>query len=119
MPRALSRATLEHPVKAFRLPSERHGPGFERAAATAAFDGAPPKFPHDDRGHARAYRELALTPAELAGTAADSPGNRSPVLRIAFRHAFLRVPTSSAETSRSLHAPASGRDQPQADEGTP
>ena len=36
--------------------------------------------------------KLALTPAELADTAADSRGNRSPVLRIAFRHAFLRAP---------------------------
>jgi hypothetical protein len=40
----------------------------------------------------RALRELTLTPAKLAGTVADNPGNRSPVLRIAFRHAFLRVP---------------------------
>ena len=54
--------------------------------------GVPPGFPPGGRGPARALRELALTPAGLAGTAADSPGYRGPVLRIAFRHASLRVP---------------------------
>ena len=45
-----------------------------------------------DVGHVRAVRKLTLTPAQLADTIADSPGNRSPVTRIAFRHAFLRAP---------------------------
>ena len=88
----LLRVALEHPVQAFRLPPECHGQGFERARATATLDGVPLDFPHDGRGHVRALRKLTLTPAELADTVADSPGNRSPVLRIAFRHAFLRAP---------------------------
>ena len=83
----LLRVALEHPVKVFRLPSECHGQGFERAGATATLDGVPLDFPHDGHGHVRALRKLTLTPAELADTVADSPGNRSPVLRIAFRHA--------------------------------
>ena len=83
----------EHLVQVFRLPPERHGQSFERAAATAALDGVPLEFPHDSYGHVRALRKLTLTPAKLADTVADSPGNRSPVLRIAFRHAsFLRAP---------------------------
>ena len=92
MPSGLLRVALEHPVKVFRLPSERHGQGLERAGATATLDGVPLDFPHDGHGHVRALRKLTLTPAELADTTADSPGNRSPVLRIAFRHAFLRAP---------------------------
>ena len=83
----LLRVALEHPVKVFRLPSECHGQGLERAGATAALDGVPLDFPHDGHGHVRALRKFTLTPAELADTVADSPGNRSPVLRIAFRHA--------------------------------
>jgi hypothetical protein len=92
IPSGLPRVALEHPVKVFRLPSERHGQGLERAAAAAALDRVPLEFPHDGHGHVRALGKLTLTPAELADTAADSPGNRSPVLRIAFRHAFLRAP---------------------------
>ena len=87
MPPGLLRAALEHPVKVFRLPSECYGQGFERAGATTTLDGVPLDFPHDGHGHVRALGKLTLTPAELADTVADSPGNRSPVLRIAFRHA--------------------------------
>ena len=92
MARGLLCVALEHPVKVFRLPPECHGQGLERAGATATLDGVPLDFPYDGHGHVRAFRKLALTPAELADTAADRPGNRSPVLRIAFRHAFLRAP---------------------------
>jgi hypothetical protein len=42
--------------------------------------------------HTRMLRELALSPAKLAGTIADDLRDRSTVLRIAFRHAFLRAP---------------------------
>ena len=52
---------------------------------------APPDFPHDGHRHARTLRKLTLMPAQLADTTVG-PGNRSPVLRIAFRHAFLRAP---------------------------
>jgi len=92
IPSGLPRVALEHPVKVFWLPSERHGQGLERAGATAALDRVPLEFPHDGRGHVRALGKRTLTPAEFADPAADSPGNRSPVLRIAFRHAFLRAP---------------------------
>jgi hypothetical protein len=92
MTHGLLRVALEHPVKVFRLPPQGHGQGFERAGATATLDGVPLDFPHDGHGHVRALRKLTLTPAELADTIADRPGNRSPVLRIAFRHAFLRAP---------------------------
>jgi hypothetical protein len=88
----LPRAAFEHPVKVFRLPPESHGQGFKRAAATAALHGVPLDFPHDGYRHMRTLRKLALTPAKLADTVADSPSDRSPVLRIAFRHAFLRAP---------------------------
>ena len=66
----LPRVALEHPVKVFRLPSERHGQGLERAGATAALDRVPLEFPHDGHGHVRALGKLTLTPAELADTAA-------------------------------------------------
>ena len=85
-------AAFEHPVQVFRFPPEGHGQGFERAAATAALHGMPLDFAHDGYGHMRTLRELALTPAKLADTVADSPSDRSPVLGIAFRHAFLRAP---------------------------
>ena len=52
---------------------------------------APSDFPYDGHRHARTLRKLALMPAQLADTTVG-PGNRSPVLRIAFRHAFLRAP---------------------------
>ena len=87
MPSGLLRVAPEHPVQVSRLPSECHGQGLQRAGATATLDGVPLEFPHDGHGHVRALRELTLTPAELADTVADSPGNRSPVPGIAFRHA--------------------------------
>ncbi len=83
---------FEHPVQVFRFPPESHGQGFERATATAALHGMPLDFAHDGYGHMRTLRKLALTPAKLADTVADSPSDRSPVLCIAFRHAFLRAP---------------------------
>ena len=85
-------AAFEHPVQVFRFPPEGHGQGFERATATAALHGVPLDFAHDGYGHMRTLRELALTPAKLADTVADSPSDRSPVLGIAFRHACLRAP---------------------------
>jgi hypothetical protein len=88
----LLRAAFEHPVQVFRLPPESHGQGFERATATAALHGMPLDFAHDGCGHMRTLRKLALTPAKLADTVADSPSDRSPVPWIAFRHAFLRAP---------------------------
>ena len=87
MASGLLRLALEHLVKVFRFPPECHGQGLKRAGATATLDGVPLDFPHDGRGHVRALRKLTLTPAELADTVANRPGNRSPVLRIAFRHA--------------------------------
>jgi hypothetical protein len=69
----------------------------------------------DGHGHVRAVRKLTLTPAQLADTAADSPGNRSPVTRIAFRHAFLRAPLPAPRLA--VHVPIPH--QPQADEGIP
>lgn len=86
------RVAFEHPVQVFRCPPEGHGQGFERATATAALHGMPLDFAHDGYRHMRTLRELALTPAKLADTVADSPSDRSPVLGIAFRHAFLRAP---------------------------
>jgi hypothetical protein len=88
----LLRVAPENPVQVSGLPPQRRGQGFKGAGATAALDGVPLDFPHDGHGHVRTLRKLTLTPAELADTAADSPGNGSPVLRIAFRHAFLRAP---------------------------
>jgi hypothetical protein len=88
----LLRMAFEHPVKAFWLPSESHGQGFECAAATPALDGVPLDFPHDGHGDMRTIRQLALTPAKLADTFADGSSDRSPVSWIAFRHAFLRAP---------------------------
>ena len=62
----------------------------------------------DGHGHVRAVRKLTLTPAELADTVADSPGNRSPVLRIAFRHAFLRVPLPAPRLAGHVTIPHQG-----------
>ena len=92
LPACLLRAALEHPVKAFRLPPESHGQGLERAAVTAALHGMPLDLPNDGQRHMRTLRKLPLTPAKLADTVADSPSDRSPVPRIAFRHAILRAP---------------------------
>jgi hypothetical protein len=83
---------LEHPVQVFRVPSESHGQGFECPGATAALHSVPLDFAHDGRRDMRTLRELALPPAKLADTVADSPRDRSPIPWIAFRHAFLRVP---------------------------
>jgi hypothetical protein len=96
----LLRLAFEHPVKVFPVPSESDGQGFECAATTAALHGMPLDFAHDGYRDMRTPRKLALTPAKLADTVADSPRDRSPVLGIAFQ----RVPprsTSSAESSRS------------------
>lgn len=81
------RMAPEHLVKMTALPSERHGQGFERAGTAATLDGVSLDLPHDGHGHVGALRKLTLAPAELTGTVADGPGNRSPVLRIACRHA--------------------------------
>jgi hypothetical protein len=83
----LPRVTFKHPVKVFRLPPESQRQGFERAAATAALNGMPLDFPHDSCRDMRTLRKLALTPAKLADTVANSPTDRSPVVGIAFRHA--------------------------------
>ena len=86
------RVAFEHPVQVLRLPPEGHRQGLERATATAALHSMPLDFAHDGHGHMRTLRKLALTPAKLADTVTDSPSDRSPVLWIAFQHAFLRVP---------------------------
>ncbi len=83
---------FEYPVKVFRVPSESHGQGFECAAATAALHGMPLDFAHNGYRDMRTLRELPLTPAKLADTVADNSRDRSPILWIAFRHAFLRAP---------------------------
>jgi hypothetical protein len=85
-------AAFQHLVEAPGLPAQSYGQGFECAAATAALDGMPLDLPHDGHRHMRTLRELALRPAQLADAIADNPRDRSPVLRIAFRHAFLRAP---------------------------
>jgi hypothetical protein len=88
----LFRAAFQHLVEAPGLPAQSYEQGLERAAAAAALDGMPLDLPHDGHRHMRTLRELALRPAQLADTIADNPRDRSPVLRIAFRHAFLRAP---------------------------
>jgi len=88
----LLRGAFQHPVKVFGFPPESHGQGFERTTATAALYGMPLDFAHDGYRDMRTLRKLTLTPAKLADTVADSPSYRSPVLWIAFRHAFLRAP---------------------------
>jgi hypothetical protein len=54
----------------------------------------PLDFAHDGYRDMRTLRKLALTPAKLADAVADSPCDRSPVLWIAVRHAFLPRSTS-------------------------
>ena len=85
-------AAFQHLVEVPGLPAQSSRQGFECAAATAALDGMPLDLPHDGHRHMGALRKLALRPAKLADTIADNPRDRSPVLRIAFRHAFLRAP---------------------------
>jgi hypothetical protein len=85
-------AAFQHLIEAPRLPAQSCGQGSEGAAATAALDGMPLDLPHDGHRHMRTLRKLVLRPAKLADTIADNPSDRSPVLRIAFRHAFLRAP---------------------------
>jgi hypothetical protein len=100
------RVAFEHPVQIARVPPEGHGQGFERAAATSALHGMPLDFPHDGHGHTRTLRELPLTPAKLADTVADSPSDRSPVLWIAFRHAFLRAPLPAPRLTEHCAIPS-------------
>ena len=113
----LLRVAFEHPVQVFRFPPEGHGQGFERAAATTALHGMPLDLAHDGYRDMRTLRELALTPAKLADTVADSPSDRSPVPWIAFRHAFLRAPLPAprlAEPSAIPHQTETNRNQAQA-----
>ena len=113
----LLRVVFEHPVKVFRLPAESHGQGFERTAATTALHGMPLDLAHHGYRDMRTLRELALMPAKLADTVADSPSDRSPVPWIAFRHAFLRAPLPAprlAEPSAIPHQTETKRNQAQA-----
>jgi len=108
------RVAFEHPVQVLRFPPEGHRQGFERATATAALHGMPLDFAHDGHGHMRTLRKLTLTPAKLADTVTDSPSDRSPVLRIAFRHAFLRAPLPAprvADPSAIARQTGTNRDQ--------
>jgi hypothetical protein len=108
------RVAFEHPVQMLRLPPEGHRQGLERATAAAAFHGMPLDFAHDGHGHMRTLRKLTLTPAKLADTVTDSPSDRSPVLRIAFRHAFLRAPLPAlrvADPSANPRRTGTNRDQ--------
>jgi hypothetical protein len=110
----LSCAAFQHLVEAFGLPAQSYGQGFECAAATAALDGMPLDLPHDGHRHMRTLRKLALRPAQLADTIADNPRDRSPVLRIAFRHAFLRAPLPAlrvADPSATPRQTGTNRDQ--------
>jgi hypothetical protein len=75
----------------------------------------PLDFPHDSHGHVRSFRKLTLTPAKLADTVAYRLGNRSPVLWIAFRHAFLRAPLPAPRLVGHCTIGVG----PQADEGIP
>lgn len=64
--------------------------------------------------HMRTLRELALRPAKLADTIADDLRDRSTVLRIAFRHAFLRAPLPAprvADSSATPRRTETNRDQ--------
>jgi hypothetical protein len=92
-------------VEASGLPARGYGQGFEGAAARAPFDGMPLDLPHAGHGHMRTLRELALRPAKLADTVTDSPSDRSPVLWIAFRHAFLRAPLPAPRVADSSAIP--------------
>ena len=98
-------APFQHLAEAPGLPAQSYGQGFECAPATAAFDGMPLDLPHDGHRHMRALRQLALKPAQLADTIADNPRDRSPVLRIAFRHAFLRAPLPAPRVADSCTIP--------------
>jgi len=88
----LLRAASQYPVKMFWLPAQSYGQGVECAAATTALHGMPLDLPHHGHRHMRTLRKLPLSPAKFADTIADNPRDRIPVLRIAFRHAFLRAP---------------------------
>jgi hypothetical protein len=85
---------------------EGHGPGSERATVTSALRGMPLDFAHGDRGYMRTFRELALTPAKLADTVTYSSNDRSPVLWIAFRHAFLRAPLPAPRLAEHCAIPS-------------
>jgi hypothetical protein len=107
-------AAFQRLVEAPGLPAQSYGQGFECAAATAALDGMPLDLPHDGHRHMRTLRELALRPAQLADAIADNPRDRSPVLRIAFRHAFLRAPLPAlrvADLSAIPRRTGTNRDQ--------
>jgi len=78
MTAGLLRVVIQYTVKMFRFPPESHGQGFERTTATAALHGMPLDFAHDGYRDMRTLRKLALTPAKLADTGADSPSYRSP-----------------------------------------
>ena len=85
-------AAFEHRIKVLRAPSESHGQRFQRSPAPPTLHRMPLDLTHDVQRDMRTLRELALTPAKLTDAIADNPSDRGPVLRIAFRHAFLRVP---------------------------
>jgi hypothetical protein len=79
--------TFEDRIKALWLPAESHRQRFQRSPAAAALHGVPLYFSHNGHRDMRALRKLTLTPAELTHALADSPCDRSPILRHAFRHA--------------------------------
>ena len=88
----LSCAAVQHLIGAPGLPAQSCRQGSAGAAVVAALDGMPLDLRYDGHRHMRTLRKLVLRPAKLADTIADNPRDRSPVLRIAFRHAFLRAP---------------------------
>ena len=107
-------AALQHLIDAPGLPAQSSGQGSEGTAATSAPDGMPLDLPHDGHRHMRTLRQLVLRPAKLADTIAGNPRDRSPVLRIAFRHAFLRVPLPAlrvADPSATPRRTGTNRDQ--------
>ena len=82
----------QHQATVLRVPAGIRRRACGSLMAASASGRMPLDFPHYGHQSMRMFRELALIPAMLAGAFAASASDRGPVLPIAFRHAYLRVP---------------------------
>ncbi len=82
------RATAQHGVEVFGVPTERQRERFERAGIAVALGGVAMQLAHDRYRYLSPFGQLTLPPVQLGKPRIDRCGDRRPVLL----HLFLRAP---------------------------